>query len=126
MALVTHGHTGTHRCSEVLPADALFMRKDFIKSHLGSDLPSFLQVSSYFCYPVFQVTRAFLCGTPALRLQQALHSTVAVRGEIWPCFLYQENWLIIQKSQISKPILNFLNFSHDLSFLAKDGKCDEH
>lgn len=102
------------------------MRKDFIKSHLGSDLPSFLQVSSYFCYPVFQVTRAFLCSTPALCLQQGLRSAVAVRGEIWPRFLYQENRLIIQKSQINKPILNSLSFSHDLSFLAKEGKCDEH
>lgn len=36
-------------------ADALFMSKDFIKSPLGTDLLSFFQISSYFCYPVFKV-----------------------------------------------------------------------
>lgn len=90
MVLVAHGHAGTHWCSEVLPADALFMRKDFIKSPLGSDLLSFLEVSFYFCYPVFKVARPFLCSTPALCLQQGLHSSVALRDEIWPRFLYQE------------------------------------
>lgn len=36
-------------------ADALFMSKGFIKSPSGTDLLSFFQISSYFCYPVFEV-----------------------------------------------------------------------
>lgn len=86
------------------------MRKDFIKSPLSAVLPDFV---------------LFLLSS--LQTYLPLPGSVALTDEIWQHFLKKQtkkNQLIIQKSQISKAILNYFGFSHALGFLVEEGKCD--